>query len=284
MHTIEATWRSGAALLKETVSDRYIHVSQTLLAHVLQKERAYLYAYPEKSIPDVVQHAYRALLARFLQGELLQYLCGNTEFYSLDFIVNEHVLIPRPETELLVEQAIASMQSTVSLDPAILDLGTGSGAIAISLALHFPKARVTAIDISEEALRVASENARRHACQARIQFICSHWFNALSTLSFDCIVSNPPYLRLDEWQQSSALHREPQGAFIGGVDGLDAFREIAMCAKNHLKPEGVLLFEHGFAQAAQVRDILQEASYCEVFSVRDFAEHERVTVGRFLKL
>jgi len=281
MCTIEATWRRGAAFLAETAKERCILVSQVLLAHVLKEDRSYLFTYPEKALSRATEDAYFALLARFQAGEPLEYICGGTEFYSLYFLINQHVLVPRPETEMLVEQAIAFLRQASYPTLSILDLGTGSGVIAISLAMRFQHASVTAIDVSEQALRVARENARRHGCDNRLTFLCSDWFSALPRTLFDCIVSNPPYLTVAEWRALKSLHGEPPRAFMGGIDGLEAFREIAESSKNYLKQGGMLLFEHGYAQAEQIRDILRQAGYCEVFSVRDFAQIERVTAAKY---
>lgn len=273
--TIESAWRNAYTALPGDAHFAML-VSQVLLAQALKKDRAYLHAYSDHSLPDEVMHAYDALLLRYKAGEPLAYLCGETEFYSFNFIVNQHVLVPRPETEKLVDEAAAVLR-VLQPEASVLDMGTGSGAIAISLAKLFPNTKITALDVSEEALVVARLNAEKNACQ-QIEFIQSHWFDALPKTLFDCIVSNPPYLRFDEWQYSQPLHAEPAHALIGsGDDGLGAYREIAHGARTYLKENGTLMFEHGYTQAEAVRDILQQAGYCDVFSVYDLLGHERVT-------
>lgn len=272
--TIESTWRHGALSLNDP-PDRAMMVSQLLLAHALKCDRAYLLSYPEKELLLHDKTDYDSFLARYRGGEPLAYICGMTEFYSLQLMVNEHVLIPRPETELLVDEALAVL-TQLSHSPSILDMGTGSGAIAISLAMALPNAKVTALDVSTAALSVAVANAKYHGCE-QINFVHSNWFDSLLCQQFDCIVSNPPYLTAHEWQMSQELHKEPSDAFIGGDDGLVAYREIAQHAKHYLKPGGIILFEHGYQQADAVRDILQAARYRDVFSVYDLLGHERVT-------
>ena len=274
MPGLEIAWRKAATALAPLAFDRSAQVAQLLLAHVLQVERAHLFAYPLQTLSAAQQLAYDAILLRHQQGEPLSYILGEVEFFSNSFLVNKQVLIPRPETELLVEQAIAQLAAHEC--PTILDLGTGSGAIAVSLAKALPAAHILAIDKSEAALSVARMNAARHDC-LDVQFICSDWFCAVPLQQFDCIVSNPPYVSLADWQATPSLHYEPVSAFIGGTDGLDAYQAIAAKARHYLTREGVLLLEHGSLQADAVRDILQQEGYSDIFSVHDLSGHVRIT-------
>jgi len=275
---IETAWREGAISLINIDAALAHSVSQQLLAHALQKDKAYLLTYPE-CCPSAQELAlYHSYLLRYQQGEPLEYICQHTEFYSLRFTVNESVLIPRHDTELLVDEALLVLHNIEN--PSVLDLGTGSGAIAISLATHLSKATIMATDISEDALKLARLNASAHHCQ-HIQFIQSHWFSDLAPKRFDCIVSNPPYLCFSEWQESVALHREPELAFVGGDDGLDAFRVIVEGAPSYLKENGCLLFEHGCLQGDHVQDILRQSGFFDVFSVNDLSGHTRLTRARY---
>lgn len=271
--TIESVWRSVA------ISDEMTLAAQVLLAHVLQQDRAYLYTYPERIVSAEEKARYDLLWARYKAGEPLAYLVGQVDFYSHTFFVNQDVLIPRPETETLVDEAIKALHRMTHA-PAVLELGTGSGAVAISLAAQFQRADIVAVDLSAAALHVALLNAQRHGCH-NIRFIQSDWFQQVPIQAFDCIVSNPPYLRIDEWEASVALHHEPSHAFIGGEDGLAPYRIITRDASRYLASGGMLLFEHGYTEANAVRDILKQAGYCDIFSVRDLLGHERVTGARF---
>ena len=262
---------------------------QCLLQAVLQVNRAYLLTHPEQTL-DAEQHAhYAALFERRLSGEPLAYILGEREFYGLNFRVTPATLIPRPDTELLVELVLARIpQPPPQPSPAsgrgskfqVLDLGTGSGAIALSIAHARPDIEVTAVDASQEALDVARENARRlNLGNARL--LRSDWFSALAGERFDLIVSNPPYIAEgDAHLAQGDLRFEPRDALASGADGLDDIRRIVAGAKEHLDAGGWLLFEHGYDQAGRVRELLGAAGYAEVFSARDLAGIERVSGGQ----
>ena len=272
---------------------------QCLLQAVLQVNRAYLLTHPEQQLDAEQQARYTALLERRLRGEPIAYLLGEREFYGLTFRVTPATLIPRADTELLVELALQRIPQPLappglpnpSQPPLVrggvsehayrvLDLGTGSGAIALSIAHARPDVEVTAVDASQEALGVARENAQRlNIGNARL--LRSDWFSALAGERFDMIVSNPPYIAEgDAHLAQGDLRFEPCDALASGADGLDDIRRIVADAKEHLDAGGWLLFEHGYDQAERVRELLGAAGYTKVFSARDLAGIERVSGGR----
>ena len=261
---------------------------QCLLQAVLQVNRAYLLTHPEQILGAEQQAHYAALLERRLRGEPLAYILGEREFFGLNFKVTPATLIPRPDTELLVELALQRIPKPLPASPCqgrsvdkyrVLDLGTGSGAIALSIAHARPNIEVTAVDASQEALEVARENARRLDI-GNVRLLRSDWFAALADERFDLIVSNPPYIADgDAHLVQGDLRFEPCAALASGADGLDDIRRIVAGAKEHLHPGGWLLFEHGYDQAGRVRELLGAAGYTEVFSARDLAGIERVSGG-----
>ena len=251
--------------------------AQCLLQAVLQVNRAYLFTHPEHLLNDEQHALYMKLFERRLSGEPIAYLLGEREFYGLNFKVTPATLIPRPETELLVELALQHIPQRGSF--RVLDLGTGSGAIALSIAHASPDAEVVALDASEAALEVARENA--HLLNiGNATFLHSDWFSALSGEHFDIIVSNPPYIAADDAHLAQGDVRfEPYTALVSGADGLDDIRRIITQAKDHLNANGWLLFEHGYDQAEQARNLLLQAGFTGVFSARDLAGIERVSGG-----
>lgn len=250
--------------------------AQMLLQHVLGVSRAYLIAHADDMIDEAKLTAYQALLQRRLNGEPLAYILGEREFFGLNFRVTPATLIPRPDTELLVELAL----QRIPHGGRVLDLGTGSGAIALSIAHARPDVEVTAVDASPEALEVAQENARR-LNTGNVRFAHSDWFSALSNERFDLIVSNPPYIEeADVHLQQGDLRFEPRTALASGADGLDDIRRIVADSKDHLKEGGWLMFEHGYDQAVRARELLEAGGYSEVFSARDLSGIERVSGGR----
>jgi release factor glutamine methyltransferase len=218
------------------------------------------------------------LVARRLRGEPIAYIVGKREFFGLDFQVGPAVLIPRPDTELIVELALERLPKGHS---RLLDMGTGSGAIAVAVAHTRPDADVTALDVSPDALAVAQANAAANG--ARVRFLESSWFDALAAdATFDVIASNPPYIAAgDEHLAQGDLRFEPVGALTDHADGLSALRIIIQGSPRHLVPGGWLLLEHGYDQAAAVRALLLEAGYTDVQSWQDLAGIERVSGGRF---
>jgi len=217
------------------------------------------------------------LIAARLRGEPIAYLIGRRAFWSLEFDVAPGVLIPRPETELLVELALARMP--VDLACPVVDLGTGSGAIALSLAHERPSAQVLGTDASGDALAIARANAQRLGI-VNVTFAQGDWYDALGGAQFDLIVSNPPYIAQgDPHLVEGDLRFEPPGALSSGPDGLDAIRVIVADAPRHLNPEGALLVEHGWNQAERVRALLRDRGFVAIETVRDAAGHERITLA-----
>jgi release factor glutamine methyltransferase len=265
-----------SAALELDLSTARIEV-QSLLQHVLQVPRAYLLAHPEH-IPDAKQLAsYDTLLNRRLQGEPVAYLLGEREFFGLNFKITPATLIPRSDTELLVELALQRLSQGKVF--RVLDMGTGSGAIALSIAHARPDIEVTAVDASKDALQVARENAQRLGI-ANVRFQQSDWFSALDGQRFDLIVSNPPYIAAGDVHLTQGDVRfEPMSALASGADGLDDIRRIVSQAGDFLEKGAWLLLEHGYDQAVQVREILRQKGLIEIFSKKDIAGIDRVSGG-----
>lgn len=253
--------------------------ARALLTHVLNRPRAYLLAHPEAALTETDQARFETLLTRRACGEPIAYLTGHREFYGLNFSVTPDVLIPRPETELLVELAL----TIIPLDTPtrILDLGTGSGAIAITLAHHRPRAQITAIDASAPALLIARKNATQLKTP-NISFMESNWFTSLLASSkFDLIVANPPYVaEHDPHLQRGDVRYEPSVALTSGADGLDAIRHIARYAVGFLHESGHLLFEHGYDQGEACLQWLDDCGYTDVVQHRDLNGQARISGGK----
>lgn len=253
--------------------------AELLLAHVLDHSRAWLYAWPEFKPDPEPTAAFKRLVEARHRGEPIAYLTGRRAFWSLALDVTPAVLIPRPETELLVELALARMPPDRAC--AVADLGTGSGAIALALAHERPLARVLATDASTAALDVARANAQRLRI-ANVAFAQGDWCAALGDARFDLIVSNPPYIEAGDYHLSDGdLRHEPLSALASGIDGLDAIRHICAQAHAHLNARGWLLLEHGWNQAVRVRALLDAENFFDAASsARDAAGHERVTYAQ----
>lgn len=250
-----------------------------LLMHALGLSRTALITQDQRLINAEQSTQLSSLFARRLQGEPIAYILGEREFFGLTFIVSPAVLIPRPDTELIVELALERAPQHAS----VLDMGTGSGAIAIALAHSRADLRVTALDVSADALAIAQQNAARHVPDAtRLQLLQSNWYSALAAdAQFGLIVSNPPYIEAhDPHLRQGDLRFEPRGALSDEADGLQALRHIIQGAPQHLLADGWLLMEHGYDQAQAVREMLQAAQWREVQSWRDLAGIERVSGGR----
>jgi release factor glutamine methyltransferase len=249
--------------------------NRILLQHALGLSRVGLITQSERALTQDEAARLATLVRRRLDGEPIAYIIGRREFFGLDFEVNPAVLIPRPDTELIVELAIERLAPQGRL----LDMGTGSGAIAVAAAHTRKDARVTALDVSEAALAVARANAAGNG--ANVRFLRSDWFSAIGDERFEVIASNPPYITAgDEHLSQGDLRFEPVGALTDHADGLSALRIIAGGARAHLAAGGWLLLEHGYDQAAQVRALLDAHGYTGVQSWRDLAGIERVSGGR----
>ena len=255
--------------------------AEVLLAHVLNRSRAALITQGELPIEPALATRYRALVDLRVAGEPIAYLTGQREFWSLPLHVTPAVLIPRPETELLVERALALLPETQATgELRVADLGTGSGAVALALASERPAWRLTATDQSEAALTVARANAARLQLGA-IEFLVGDWFAPLAGRRFAAILSNPPYIALGD-AALAALRHEPAAALSPGPSGLEALRQLIAQAPAHLEREGWLLLEHGADQADAVAAALVAAGYARVRCHCDLAGRDRVTEGRWL--
>ena len=250
--------------------------AELLLGSILGRERVWLLAHAEEAIDSSGARAARALFARRRAGEPVSYVTGSREFYGLALRVTQEVLIPRPETELLVELALERLSPD---EPGrVLELGTGSGAIAIALASERPGLAIVATDVSAAALSLARRNARDHG--AGIDFVLSDWFDALGPGQFDLIVSNPPYVAAEDAHLGRGdLRFEPRLALVGGDDGLACIRAIAARAQNRLRRGGSLLMEHGYDQGHRCVELLRAQGYAEVADFHDLAGWPRVCAG-----
>lgn len=276
--SVQALLAAAGARLA-AVSDSPRSDAELLLAHALGRPRSFLRAWPGQAVPPAQAEHFAALLARRGAGEPVAYLLGRREFWSLELAVSPATLIPRPETERLVELALACLPA--DRPGRIADLGTGSGAIALALAHERPQAQVVATDASAAALAVARANAERLGL-AHVDFRLGDWCIPLAGATFDLIVSNPPYVAAgDPHLAQGDVRFEPHTALVAGADGLDALRRIVAAARAHLVAGGWLLLEHGWDQGEAVPALLRAAGYVEVSDHRDDAGQPRVSRGRW---
>jgi release factor glutamine methyltransferase len=276
MDTIAIILRTTIQQL-DFISDTARLEAEILLAHLLKITRAQLLVRGEQTLSAEQQVIFQQLLSRRLAGEPIAYIIGQREFWSLPFAVTSDTLIPRPETELLVELALQKFPEQENI--RVADLGTGSGAIALALAHERPRWQITATDNSTAALAIAKRNAVELRIN-NVQFNSGDWCQALAMQQFHLIISNPPYIKVgDPHLTQGNVRFEPDSALVSGDDGLQDLRQIIAEAPAHLLAGGWLLLEHGYEQAAAVRVLLLAQGYQEVISVRDLAGQERVTVG-----
>ena len=268
----------------KTAVDILSHASKTplidaeiLLAHVLQKPRIFLQTWPDHQLSDEEDRCFFDLVNRRKTGVPIAYLTGFQPFWSFNLMVNESTLIPRPETEHLVELALSKLDKNTAYH--VVDLGTGSGAIGLAIAKERPNSQVFATDKSQDALDMAIRNAKALNIK-NIQFYQGNWCDALPANRYDMIVSNPPYVALNEISLlSSDVHFEPSTALFSGEAGLNDIFCILNQAQHYLKPDAYLLVEHGFSQGKAVRSLFETAGFHEVFTQRDYNGHERVSGG-----
>lgn len=272
--SVAAAIRQAAAHLS---GDEARREAELLLEQVLDVNRAWLFMHPEAMLDEDAAQRFAGAIARRMKGEPLAYITGRAGFWTLELQVTPDTLIPRPETELLVELALQYLP--IDRPTKVADLGTGSGAIALALASERPLATVMACDISAAALVVAQNNAQRHGLT--VQFREGSWFSPLANEVFHLIVSNPPYIaQTDPHLSQGGLPFEPYSALASGRDGLDDIAHLARHASPHLYPGGWLLVEHGFDQGAAVCALFEKAGFVEVRTERDLEGRNRVTLGR----
>ena len=278
--TIKQAITKGMIMLKSNNVESPKLKARLLLQYVLDKPRQYIIVYDNKEIDKQQQWQYFVNIEKLTKGIPLQHITHRQEFMKMDFFVDENVLIPRPDTEILVEEVIKIAQKYNS--PRILDLCTGSGAIAISLKKFVPNADITAVDISEKALEIAQKNAEN--LEAKINFVKSNLFDKLDNKKFDIIVSNPPYIRKDEIKKlSEEVQKEPKIALDGGEDGLDFYRIIAEQAINYLKTGSFLCFEIGYNQKNDVIKIIEdEQNYKNTYCKKDLYGNDRIIITQVL--
>lgn len=274
MATIDSLLR--AAQLPDSPSAKLD--AEWLLAAVLGRSPSYLRTWPEREVLPEDEARFVAHLERRRLGEPVAYILGRQGFWSLELEVAPHTLIPRPDTELLVETAMKVLPAGGAA--SVLDLGTGTGAIALALASERPAWQVSGVDRVTEAVALAARNAQRLGL-GNAAFLESHWFSSLRGQRFELIVSNPPYIPASDPHLSQGDVRfEPSSALVSGVDGLDDIRLIIAQAPDHLSSSGWLVLEHGYDQASAVRSLLSAGGFVDVASCRDFGGHERVSLGR----
>lgn len=253
--------------------------AEVLLCHLLKISRAQLYTWPERELTEQQAKAFFDLVSQRQQGQPIAYLTGQREFWGLELQVNSNTLIPRADTETLVDIALQKTALYSHPKLTLLDLGTGSGAIALALASELPQAEIHAIDYSNAALATAQSNAQQ--LNLAIQFHQGSWFDPVKDLKFDIIVSNPPYIEsADPHLSQGDLRFEPSQALASGADGLDDLRVIISQAASHLNSQGWLMVEHGYNQALSVADLFKQSGYQAIELITDLAGQPRVTIGQ----
>ncbi|MCX7552981.1 peptide chain release factor N(5)-glutamine methyltransferase [Marinicella sp. S1101] len=246
-----------------------------LLSHLLQRDSAWLYTHSDEELNGADLKQLSQWFEQLKQGYPLAYITGKQAFWDLELTVNEHTLIPRPDTEILIEVCIELLPQQPR---NILDLGTGSGAIALALAKVFKQAEVIGVDVSKQAIETAKLNAKNCAIE-NVIFKTSDWFSAIKEQTFDLIVSNPPYIAADD-EHLVALQHEPSTALIANDAGLADYKAICAKALSHMNPSGFLVFEHGWQQKQAVSEIMSQSGLIQIKTVKDLAGHDRITHGK----
>jgi len=275
--TVQQALEDAAIRLKPTHDSARLD-AEVLLAFVLNRSRTWLHTWPEHQLENAEAKQFDTLVKRRINGEPVAHLTGRREFWSLELEVSDQTLIPRPETETLVEQALACIPPSAPY--LIADIGTGSGAIALAIASERPACTILATDQSLAALEIAARNAQRLQI-AHVEFVRSNWGDCIASASLDCIVSNPPYVSAgDPHLTRGDVRFEPHSALVSGVDGLDALRDIVRSARRCLKPGGALLIEHADVQAEAIVALVKDYGYIEVNQQRDVLGQLRVSSAR----
>jgi len=278
--TIKQALTKGMIMLKTNQIESPKLKARLLLQYVLNKKREQLIIYDNDQITQEQEKTYIANIEKLIKGIPLQHITNTQEFMKMNFYVNSNVLIPRPDTEILVEEVIKI--GSTKKNPTILDLCTGSGAIAVSLAKYLPNAKIYASDISEKALEVAKINAKNNEVEGRIQFVKSDLFQKMEGMKFDIIVSNPPYIKTAVIKSLDAeVQKEPIIALDGGKDGLKFYREIVEQAYSHLKYESYLCFEIGYDQKEEVTEIIKNSKvYSGTYCKKDLYDNDRIIITK----
>ncbi len=283
--TIAQALSNAKQMLRTGGSDSIDLDAELLLAHAIDRNRTYLYTWPEALLTEEQTQQFFENITKRQAGTPVAHILQTREFWGLSFKVTEATLIPRPDTEILVETALETLaEANLETDQAwsILDLGTGSGAIACALASSCPSCHVTAVDFSSQALAVAKENAQR--LDLDIRFCSGNWFEPLAGERFDLIVSNPPYVCEDDPHLTQGDVRfEPLTALTSGETGLDDIAQILQQANKHLVPGGWLMFEHGYDQAGAVQTLFHQYGFESIETRRDYGDQPRITIGRWPK-
>ena len=278
--TIKELLNQGIIMLKNEDIDGPKNKARAILQHTLKKSKEYTIIYDRNEVTKQERENYVKNIKRLISGEPLQYITGVQEFMKLNFIVNKDVLIPQPDTEILVEEVIKIANKMEN--PIILDLCTGSGAIAVSLAKNIPNVKIIATDISKKALEIAKYNAKLNGVLNSIDFIESNLYNKIKNIKFDVIVSNPPYIATSEIQKlPKDVRQEPVIALDGGKDGLDFYRKIYDKGNEFLNRQGYICVEIGYNQREAVKKIIEKKQrYVETYCIKDLCENDRVIVTR----
>lgn len=273
---VDEALRHGTEALEKS-SDSARLDAEILLSHFLEKSRSYLYTWPEAALSPTILNSFNKALTLRKTEYPVAYIIGYQEFWSLNIGVTPDVLIPRADTELLVETALDKIKDIIS--PKILELGTGSGAIALALASERADSHITACDHSTKALSIAKNN-QQHLNIPNVNFVHSDWYESIDNKDFDLIVSNPPYINPDDRHMNTGIRFEPLEALVAEDEGIADLAQITRQAKEYLSPSGWILLEHGYDQKKSVSELLKQADFKDIYCLKDLAGNDRVSLGQ----